>query len=324
MMKACGIWIGLAAFVIADSAASAQAQDATQYPSQMVRIVVPFSAGSNTDGQARIIADKLAEMWHQQVIVENRPGLPGTASVAKAAPDGYTLMLTSSGHTVIDALNKNLNFDPVKDFTGVTQTTSVPAALVVPPDLPANNVTEFIALAKQKPGSLNFSSAGTASTSYLAGEVFRQIGKINIVHIPYKGAPEAMTAIIRNDAQLYFVSANLSTELLEGGKIRILAVSSAQRFPPLPNVPTVKESGLPDYAYDSWFGVMAPAAVPRPILNKVSADIARVLHLPDVAEKMKNQGLVVVTQAPEKFDEMIKSESQRYGKILRDAGVGAN
>jgi tripartite-type tricarboxylate transporter receptor subunit TctC len=302
------------------AAGSAMAQT---YPTQRVTIVVPFSAGSNTDGQARIIADKLTDLWHQPVIVENRPGLPGTAAVAKATPDGYTLMLTSSGHTVIDVLNKSLNFDPVKDFVGVTQTTSVPAALVVPPALPAKNVTELVALAKQQPGALNFASAGTASTSYLAGEVFKQIAKIDIVHIPYKGAPEAMTSVIRNDAQLYFVSANLSTELIEGGKIKILAVSSDTRFPPLPNVPTVNESGLPDYVYDSWFGVMAPAAVPRPILDKVSADIARVLHMPDVAEKMKNQGLVVVTQSPEKFDEMIKSESQRYSKILRDAGVGA-
>jgi tripartite-type tricarboxylate transporter receptor subunit TctC len=324
MIKLRVLCAGVAALLAASSAVSAQSPDAGQYPNQRVTIVVPFSAGSNTDGQARIIADKLSEMWKQQVIVENRPGLPGTASVAKATPDGYTLMLTSSGHTVIDVLNKSLNFDPVKDFTGVTQTTSVPTALVVPPDLPAKNVTEFIALAKQKPGALNFSSAGTASTSYLAGEVFKQLAKINIVHLPYKGAPEAMTAIIRNDAQIYFVSANLSTELLEGGKIRILAVSSDKRFPPLPNVPTAKESGLPDYVYESWFGVMAPAAVPRPILNKVSADIGRVLRLPDVAEKMKNQGLLVVTQSPEEFDEMIKSESRRYGKILRDAGVGAN
>jgi tripartite-type tricarboxylate transporter receptor subunit TctC len=312
--------LGLVTAGLVMAAGSATAQS---YPSQRVTIVVPFSAGSNTDGQARIIADKLTDLWHQPVIVENRPGLPGTAAVAKAAPDGYTLMLTSSGHTVIDVLNKSLTFDAIKDFAGVTQTTSVPAALVVPPALPANNVTELIALAKQQRGALNFASAGTASTSYLAGEVFKQIAKIDMVHVPYKGTPEAMTSIIRNDAQIFFGSANLSTELIEGGKIKILAVSSDTRFPPLPNVPTVKESGLPDYAYDSWFGVMAPAAVPRPILDKVSTDIARVLHMPDVAEKMKNQGLVVVTQSPEKFDEMIKSESQRYSKILRDAGVGA-
>jgi tripartite-type tricarboxylate transporter receptor subunit TctC len=244
--------------------------------------------------------------------------------VAKSPADGYTLMLTSSGHPVANVITRSAPFDPVKDFAGVTQTTAVPAALAVPPELPAKTVSAFITLAKQKPGTLNFASAGTASTSYLAGEVFKQIAKIDIVHIPHKGAPEAMTSVLRNDTQLYFVSANLSTELLEAKKINVLAVSSGTRFPQLPNVPTVKESGLADYEYESWFGVMAPAGVPKPILAKASQDIARVLKMPDVADKMKAQGLVVVTQAPEQFDAKIKSEAERYGKILRDAGVGAN
>jgi len=318
------VCLSVAVLLAAESAASAQPTTAAQYPNQMVRIIVPFSAGSNTDGQARIIADKLADLWKQQVIVENRPGVAGTASVTKAAPDGYTLMLTSSGHPVGNVINRSAPFDPVKDFAGVTQTTVVPAALVVPLEFPAKTVSDFIALARQKPGTLNFASAGTASTSYLAGEVFKQVAKIDIVHIPHKGAPEAMTSILRNDSQLYFASANSTTELIEAKKIGIIAVSSGKRFPPLPNVPTVKESGLPDYEYDSWFGVLAPAGVPKPILNKVSQDIARVLRLPDVAEKMRAQGLVVATQSPDEFDALIKSEAERYGKILRDAGVGAN
>ena len=316
--------VGFAAAALLAAGSAACAQDAAQYPHQLVRIVVPFSAGSNTDGQARIIADKLSDLWKQQVIVENRPGVAGTASVAKSTPDGYTLMLTSSGHPVANVITRSAPFDPVSDFAGVTQTTAVPAALVTPPDLPAKTVTDFIALARQKPGSLNFASAGTASTSYLAGEVFKQVARINIVHLPHKGAPEAMTSILRNDSQLYFVSANLSTELIEAKKIGVLAVSSGKRFPQLPNVPTVKESGVPDYEYESWFGVMAPAGVAKPILAKASQDIARVLRMPDVADKMKAQGLVVVTQSPEEFDALIKSEAERYGRILRDAGVGAN
>jgi tripartite-type tricarboxylate transporter receptor subunit TctC len=318
-MKA--LWVGMAAVLAVGSAASGQ--DAAQYPSQTVRIVVPFSAGSNTDGQARIIAEKLTDIWKQQVIVENRPGLAGTAGVAKAPADGYTLMLTSSGHPVANVINRAAPFDPVKDFAGVTQTTAVPAALVVPLELPARTVSEFIALAKQKPGQLNFGSAGTASTSYLAGEVFKQVAKINIVHIPYKGGPEAMTSILRNDSQLYFVSANAATELINAKKIAALAISSGKRFPQLPDLPTVKESGVPDYEYESWFGVMAPAGVPKPILNKASQDIIRVLRMPDVADKMTKQGLVVVTRTPDEFDALIKSEAERYGKILRDAGVGA-
>jgi tripartite-type tricarboxylate transporter receptor subunit TctC len=294
---------------------------AAQYPSQPVRIIVPFSAGSNTDGQARILADKLSQMWKQQVIVENRPGVAGTAAVAKMAPDGYTLMLTSSGHPVANVINPKVPYDPVKDFAGVTQVTSVSAALAVPPDSPAKNVKDFIALARQKPGQMNFSSAGTASTSYLAGEVFKQAAGINIVHIPHKGGPEAMNSILRGDAHIYFVSANAATGLYEGKKIGVLAVSGAKRVPELPQIPTVTEAGL-NYVYDSWFGVMAPRGVPKEILGKVSADIRAALAAPDVLPRFTKQGLVVVTQSPEEFDKMIASEAARYGKILRDAGVG--
>jgi tripartite-type tricarboxylate transporter receptor subunit TctC len=288
----------------------------------MVRFIVPFGAGSNTDAQARIIAEKLRDVWGQQVIVENRPGVVGTATAAKATPDGHTLMLTSSGHIVAHVIHENPGFHPVKDFAGVTQVTTVPAALVVPPDLPAKNVKEFIALAKEKPGALNFSSAGRASTSYLAGEIFKQTAGIELVHIPYKGAPDAMTSIMRGDSHIYFASATFSPDLIASGKISVLAVSSAERSPLFPDIPTVRESGLPDYVYDSWFGVMAPAGVPGPILNKISADIAKVLRMPDVAAMMKKQGLLVVTQTPDEFSAMMKSESERFSKILREAGVG--
>jgi tripartite-type tricarboxylate transporter receptor subunit TctC len=295
---------------------------AQQYPNQLVRIVVPFSAGSNTDAQARVIADKLSQMWKQQVIVENRPGIAGTASVAKSAPDGYTLMLTSSGHPVANVISPSAPFDPVKDFAGVTQVSAVSAALVAPPDLPASNLKEFIALAQKSPGKMNFASAGTASTSYLAGEIFKQVAKVNMVHVPYKGAPEAMNSIMRNDAQLYFGSATFSPGLIDSKKIKVLAVSGAKRAPRLPNVPTAGEAGLPGYVYDSWFGVMAPAGVPAAILNKVSADIASVLRLPDVVKAIGNQGLEVRTQSPAEFDKLIRSEAERYGKILRAAGIG--
>jgi tripartite-type tricarboxylate transporter receptor subunit TctC len=300
-----------------------QPSAAQQFPSQMVRIVVPFSAGSNTDAQARIIADRLAQMWKQQVIVENRPGIAGTASVAKSAADGYTLMLTSSGHPVANVISPTAPFDPVKDFAGVTQVSVVSASFVVPPELPANNLKEFITLAQKSPGKLNFASAGTASTSYLAGEIFKQVAKVNLVHVPYKGAPEALNSILRNDTQVYFASTTYSPELITSKKIKVLAVSSAKRAPRLPDIPTASESGLSGYVYDSWFGVMAPAGVPAAILNKVSADIASALRMPDVAKAIDNQGLVVATQSPAEFDKLIQSEASRYGKILRDAGVGA-
>jgi tripartite-type tricarboxylate transporter receptor subunit TctC len=302
--------------------ALAQPVSAQPYPNQTVRIVVPFSAGSNTDAQARVLADKLSQMWKQQVIVENRPGIAGTATVAKSPADGYTLMLTSSGHPVANVISPSAPFDPVKDFAGVTQVSVVSASFVVPPELPANNLKEFIALAQKSPGKMNFGSAGTASTSYLAGEIFKQVAKVNLVHVPYKGAPEALNSILRNDTQVYFASTTYSPDLITSKKIKVLAVSSAQRAPRLPEVPTAGEAGVPDYVYDSWFGVMAPAGVPAEILNKVSADIAAVLKMPDVVKAVDNQGLVVRTQSPAEFDKLIASEAARYGKILREAGVG--
>jgi tripartite-type tricarboxylate transporter receptor subunit TctC len=295
--------------------ASAQA-----YPNQVVRIVVPFSAGSITDGLARILADKLGELWKQQVIVENRPGLPGTTAVAKSAPDGYTLMLTSNGHAIASAINKNIQFDPVKDFAGVSRVAAVPLVAIVPPDFPGKTLKDFIALANEKPGQLNFSSAGVASTSYLSAEILKQDAKINIQHVPYKGAPEATTAVIRNDVQMYMAPIPATQELSATGKVKAIAINSAKRVPQLPDVPTVAET-LPNYKYESWFGVLAPAGTPQPILAKVSEDIAKVLEMPDVREKLLAQGSIPAPTTPAEFDAINKADTERYGKILKDAGI---
>jgi len=294
---------------------------AQTYPNQVVRIVVPFSAGSITDGLARILADKLAELWKQQVIVENRPGLPGTTGVAKSAPDGYTLMLTSNGHTIAGAINTSILFDPVKDFAGVSLVASVPLVAIVPPDFAGKTIKEFIALANQKPGQLNFSSAGVASTSYLSAEVFKQNAKIDIVHVPYKGAPDAITAVIRGDTQLYFAPIPSAKDLSATNKVQSIAINSAKRVPQLPDVPTIAESGLPDYRYESWFGVLAPAGTPKPILDKVSGDIAKVLQMPDVSDKLLKQGSIPTATTPAQLDAINKSDTERYGKILKDAGI---
>jgi tripartite-type tricarboxylate transporter receptor subunit TctC len=312
--------IGVATVVAACGMASAQGD----YPNQMVRLVVPFSAGSITDGLARILADKLSILWKQQVIVENRAGLPGTTSVAKATPDGYTLMLTSNGHTISGVINKNLSFDPVKDFAGVSQVANVPMVMIVPPDFPAKSLKDFLAMAKEKPGQLNFSSAGVASTSFLSAEIMRQNANVNMVHVPYKGAPEAVTAVVRGDAQMYFAPIPAAKELGAVGKVQVMAINSAQRMPQLPDTPTVAESGLPNYKYDSWFGVMAPAGTPKPILDKVSKDIAAVLAMADVKEKLEVQGSFPAPTTPEQFDAIIRSDTERYGKVMRDAGVGTN
>ena len=306
-------------FLFQTSGAAAQS-----WPGRTVTIIVPFGAGSITDSLARVLADKLGTMWKQSVVVENRPGLPGTTAVAKSAPDGYTLMLTSNGHTIAGVINKGIQFDPVKDFAGVTVIASVPLVAIVPNDFAAKTMKEFVALANESPGKLNFSSAGVASTSFLSAEIFRQGARINIVHVPYKGVPDATNAVIRGDVQMYFAPIPNAKELSEAGKVRALAINSSKRAPQLPNVPTIAEAAVPDYKYESWFGMLAPAGTPSAILAKVSQDIAQVLKMPDMVEKLTTFGSIPAPNSPKQFDAIIKSDTERYGKVLRDAGVALN
>jgi len=314
--------LAIAALLTALSGAPAQGQN---YPNQVVRIVVPFSAGSATDILARAVADKLSERWSQQVIVENRPGVAGTTSVAKSAPDGYTLMLTSNGHTVAGVVNKNLQFDPVKDFVGITQVASVPLVLIINPDLPAKTVKEFIELAKAKPGALNFASPGLGSTTFIAGALFKTTAKIDIVHVPYKGAPESVTSVIRGDSHMYFTPANVGSELIQAGKVRALAVATAKRIPTMPDTPTLAEAGLSDFSYDSWFGLLAPAGTPPTIIDKINRDTIAILQRSELQEQLARQGgVTVVYSAPAQFDEIIKNDTARYGQIFKEAGITAN
>jgi tripartite-type tricarboxylate transporter receptor subunit TctC len=300
------------------SAALAQAPSGdAKYPERMVRLIVPFSAGSMTDILARVVADKLAAQWDQQVIVENRPGLAGTASVAKAPADGYTLMLTSNGHTVIGNLNKNINFDPVKDFVGVTQVASTPLIMVTSPDGGYASVKDLIAAAKAKPGALNYSSAGLGSTTGIAGELFKQTTGTDIVHLPFRGLPETHTAIIRADVAMGFSFFNAAGDLIQGGKMRALAVTGSQRLGVLPDTPTFKEAGVPEFEYDSWFGIMVPAGTPEAIVAKVSQDTGRVLQQAEVKARFEPQGVMLVSSPPEKFGAMIRSDTERYSKIIK-------
>ena len=288
------------------------------YPNQTVRIVVPFSAGSITDGQARIIADKLGDDVEQQVIVENRPGIAGTASVAKAAPDGYTLMLTSNGHTIAAVINRNLPFDPVKDFAGVTQVATVPMGLIVPPD-PGRTLKEFIALAKDKPGTLNFASAGRASSSFIAGELFKQTAKIDIVHVPYKGAPEALTSILRADSQLFAASVSTALDLIAPRKWA-LAVNG--QVAALPDVPTVasRAARLCLRFLVRRAGAGRDAAgdpqQSRPGYRPDPADppTCRAHGTPGRGDRQSAAGIRSV----------IRNDTERYTRMLTEAGVAAN
>jgi tripartite-type tricarboxylate transporter receptor subunit TctC len=289
------------------------------FPTQRITIVVPFGAGSVTDIMARILADETSKRWGQQVIVENRPGIAGTLGVAKATPDGYTLMLTSNGHTVAGLVNKNLPFDPVKDFAGITRVSSAPLYLIIDPEVAAKNLKELIDLAKSKPGTLNFSSPGLASTTFIAGALFRKAADINIVHVPFKSAPDAVTAVVRGDVQMYFAPVNLAKEMTEAGKVRAIATVTPQRIPEMPDVPTFREAGL-DFVYDSWFGLMTQAGVPREVVNKINQDVVAILQAPEVKAKLAAQFVVGAADTPEQFDKIIGDETAHLTEVFKDIG----
>ncbi len=310
-----GLGAALAAAVAVSAPAAAQS-----WPTQRVTIVVPFGAGSVTDIMARILAEDLGKRWNQQVIVENRPGIAGTAGVAKAAPDGHTLLLTSNGHTVANLVSKTAPFDAVNDFAGITRICNVPLYLISHPGTPAKNLKEIIALAKEKPGTLNFSSPGLASTTFIAGALFRNKAGINIVHVPYKSAPDAVTAVIQGNAHMYFAPVNLSKEMAEAGKVIAIAAATEKRIPDMPNVPTFTEAGLP-YVYDSWFGMLAPKATPREIIEKINKDVVASIRSKEIEAKFKAQFVLPLTDTPAAFDKIISSETANLTQVFKEAGI---
>jgi tripartite-type tricarboxylate transporter receptor subunit TctC len=320
MVRWYGIGLAFAAYAVAATAARAQGAPMSsepKYPEQTVRLVVPFSAGSMTDLLARTIADRLSEPWKQQVIVENRPGLAGTASVAKAASDGYTLMLTSNGHTVIGSLNKNLSFDPIRDFRGVTQVATTPLILVAPPQAATRSLQDLIDTTREKPGALNYGSAGLGSTTGIAAELFKEATGTDIVHVAFRGLPESQTAVIRGDVAMAFTFFNVGGDLVQSGKMRGLAVTGAKRLAGLPDVPTFNEAGLPNFQYDAWFAILAPAATPTAIVDKVSHDVADVLAAPHFKARFEPQGVEVAASTPDRLDAVLHSDAERYGKLLK-------
>ncbi len=310
------LMLGIAALLAAGSLPATTAF-AQAYPTQRVTIVVPFGAGSVTDILARIFADDMGKRWNQQVIVENRPGLAGTAAVAKSAPDGYTLMVTSNGHTVAGLVTKDPPFDPVKDFAGITRLGSAPLYLIANPNVPAKTPKEVIALAKSQPGKLNFSSPGLASTTFIAGALFRNQAGIDIVHVAFRSAPDAVTAVIRGDVQFYFAPVNLAKEQSEGGKVIAVAAATAKRIPDLPNVPTFTEQGLP-FVYDSWFGLMAPTGTPKPILEKIAKDWSESLKTPEMKAKLAAQFLIAQEDKPDGFNKIIADETAKLTAVSKE------
>ncbi len=307
--------LGIAAAIALAFPASALAQTPT-FPSQTVRMIVPFSPGSMTDILARAISERLTDKWKQQVVVENRPGIAGTTSVAKSTPDGYTLMLTSNGHTIVNKINKELSFDPLKDFAGISRVAVMPVILIAPPESKTTTVNDLIAAAKAKPGGLNYGSAGLGSTTGLAAETLKQATGTDIVHVPYRGLPEAQTSVLRGDTAMAFTFFNVGGDLIQSGKLRGLAVTGDKRLPGLPNVPTFKEAGLPNFEYDAWFGIMAPAGTPKPVLAKIHQDLVDVLGQSDLRARFEQQGVVISATAAGEFDSIIRRDAERFGKLF--------
>jgi len=312
------------AFVILGMAIAAVAC-AQNYPVKPIRLVSPYPPGGANDILARIIGQKLGESLGQQIVIENRGGATGNIGaeyVAKAAPDGYTILMGQASNLTINvSLMSKMPYDPVKDLAPVTLVATTPNLLVVHPSLRVRTVKDLVALAKAKPGSVNYASSGSGSAGHLAGELFKRVAHIDMVHIPYKGAAPALTDVVAGQAQLYFTSPISATPFVKGGRLRMVAVTSLKRSPSLPDIPTVAESGYPDFDVVSWWGILTPAGVPKEIIAKLHTEIVKVLALPEIKTKFADQGADVASDTPEHFAAYIKTEIAKWAKLIKELGV---
>ena len=300
---------------------------AQEFPRRPVRFVVPLPPGGSPDLTARTIAGGLAATWPHQIVVDNRPGANHNLAaeiVAKSAPDGYTWLLTTDNILTVNPHLGKTPFDPFKDFTPVTQHARILFLLVVHPSVPAKSVQELVTLAKSKPGGLNYGSSGNGSPQHLGTAMLQHYAGIQMHHIPYKGAAPAINDLLPGRIQVWIGAANSLLPHIKDARLRLLAAASSQRSPLLPDVLTIAEAGFPGYALDIWLGVTMPAKVPSPIVTKVSADIARVLNVPDVKAKLAPQGVDVVTSSPQALGQLIRSDYERWGKIIKAAGIKAD
>lgn len=289
------------------------------YPQKPIRLVIPFSPGGGTDLLARAVSDKLAEILGTSVIIDNRPGAGGTlgtAVVARAAPDGYTFLFTSASYTFTPSLYKELPYDPLKDFKPVTMFASTPNILAVHPLLPVKNVKELIALARKRPGEIHFGSAGIGSNIHLTAELFTYMAKIKLAHVPYKGAGPGQIALMSGEVQVLMPAIQSAIPFVKSGRMRALAVSTKQRSPVLPDVPTIDEAGVPGYDKAAWFALFARAAVPESIITRVHQASVKVLKNPDIVKQLAAEGAVAVGNTPAEFDAFVRSEIAEWGKLI--------
>jgi tripartite-type tricarboxylate transporter receptor subunit TctC len=319
---------GVLALAAAAASAGAGAQvpprDST-FPARPVRIVVPFTAGSATDIIARVVSPKLADRWGRPVVIDNRPSAGGIIAfgiVADAGADAHTLLVTGSNFAGSAALYAGkLPFDPIKDFAGVTQFATTPLVLVVGPSLGVKSVKELIALAREKKGQLNFASTGLGSGPHYGAELFKLAAGIGAVHVPYRGSPETLTDVMSGRVQFLLSPVLAATPLIRSGRVLALGVTTVERAPALPDVPTIAEAGLPGFEYQGWYGMLAPGKTPRPIVKVLNTEVGRVLDLPETRERIANQGAAVKRTTPEAFDKLVHDEIATRTKVWKAAGV---
>lgn len=316
--------LGLAAIAAAPNV-FAQAGSAADYPSRPIYLVVPFAPGGGTDIVGRVIAQKLSEAWGQPVVVENKAGGNGTIGanyVAKSPPDGYRLSMITASHSVNVTLQGSKHpYDLLKDFAPISQVTTQPYVLVVNPKLPVRSVKELIALAGSEPGKLTYGSSGVGGTSHLSGALFCVLANIQLTHVPYRGGEPAMLDVISGQIDMLFSTRLQSRGFVEAGQLRPLAVTTAKRSPATPDLPTMQEAGVPGYVVAGWYGVLGPAGTPPAIVNKLNREIVRIVHLPDVTEKMAADGSEPVGSSPAEFAAHIKSEVEKWRDLIQKTGI---
>ena len=314
--------IAIAILIVIATPAVAATPDS--FPARPIRIVIGFTPGGMPDITARLIGAKLAESWKQQVVVDNRPGAGGVAGariVAESNPDGYTLLSVSAAHVVSPTVHARMPYDTARDFAGITTTASACYLLVVPPTLGIKSVKDLIALAKAKPGQVNFSSGSTGSGTHFAAEIFKSAAGIDVVHVPYKGVPEALTDTIANRVQFFMAPLASAINMVKEGRLIALGVSAEKRVRTQPDIPTIAESGLAGFRWDSWAGLLAPAKTPRAIIDKLNAEITRILRAPEVEQRLNSLGAEPNPGTPAQFDRMIAEQLVIVADIARKSGM---
>lgn len=301
--------------------------DGQSYPTKPIRLIDPFPPGGGSGLMARLISQKLAERWGHSVIVDHRAGAGGALGseiAARSAPNGYTLLMATAGTMVSNPLLSKLPFDPLKDFVHVAHTASVQLAFATHPSLPVKSVNDFTALARAQPGKINFASAGTGTFTHLAGELFKAMAKINIVHVPYRGGGPAMTDLLGGQVQVTWASLVNVLPHARSGKLRAIAVTGSRRALATPELPTIAEAGLPGYEVNQWYGVLAPVATSKDVVDKVNLEINRILVLPEVSEAILSTGAEPAGGTPQQFFLMVKADIAKWAKVIKDNGIRAD